>query len=196
MKFRENQEETGRFFRACQPESSAAAAGKARSRGKGEPMNISILAVGKCREKYWQEAVAEYSRRLGRYCRLEICEVADEKTPEGAGPALTRRILQKEGERLMRQIRSDATVIVLDLRGEAVDSVEFSHRIEEYGLHGVSRLQFVIGGSLGLAPEVVARADWRLSFSKMTFPHPLMRVILLEQIYRAYRIMRNEPYHK
>lgn len=159
-------------------------------------MKITILAVGRCKEKYWTMAVDEYRRRLSRYTDLEIIEVADEKTPEGASAREEEIIRNREGERLLRKIRDDAFVAALAIRGESVDSVEFSRRIERLAVQGTSRIQFVIGGSLGLSDAVLRRADWKVSFSAMTFPHQLMRVILLEQIYRAYRIIRHEPYHK
>ncbi|MCD8009250.1 MAG: 23S rRNA (pseudouridine(1915)-N(3))-methyltransferase RlmH [Lachnospiraceae bacterium] len=159
-------------------------------------MKMTILAVGRCKEAYWNKAIEEYSRRLGRYCTLEIREVADEKTPDGASENQARQRREREGERLLKLLREDAYCIALDIRGQEVDSVELSRKIESLGVGGVSHIQFVIGGSLGLSDEVLRRADWRLSFSRMTFPHQLMRVILLEQIYRSWRIARHEPYHK
>ena len=159
-------------------------------------MKISLLTVGKCKEKYWNDAAAEYRKRLGRYADVEILEVADEKTPEGASPREEDLIREKEGERLLKKIREDAYVIALAIEGEAVDSPELSRRLEQLGVRGTSHIQFVIGGSLGLSPAVLKRADWKLSFSRMTFPHQMMRVILLEQIYRSFRIAKGEPYHK
>ena len=159
-------------------------------------MKITLLTVGKCRERYWNDAAAEYRKRLGRYADVEILEVADEKTPDGAPEAEERRIREKEGERLLARIRDDAYVIALAIEGESPDSVELSRRLDRLWVQGTSHIQFVIGGSLGLSPQVLARADWKLSFSKLTFPHQMMRVILLEQIYRCFRISRNEPYHK
>ncbi len=159
-------------------------------------MKITILAVGKIKEKYLKDAVAEYSKRLSGYCRLEILEVADEKAPAGASPALERQIRNKEGERLLLHIRDTDFVIALAIDGETPDSVELSRQIEGLGIRGNSSLVFVIGGSLGLSGKVLGRADYKLSFSRMTFPHQLMRVILLEQIYRSFRIMNREPYHK
>ncbi|MDD6212521.1 MAG: 23S rRNA (pseudouridine(1915)-N(3))-methyltransferase RlmH [Clostridiales bacterium] len=159
-------------------------------------MKISILTVGKLKEKYFTQAVAEYAKRMSKYCTLEILEVADEKTPDQASDKAEQQIRDKEGQRLMRLIRDDAFCIALAIQGEMLDSEELSKKIENLTVRGVSHIQFVIGGSLGLSDQVLERADYHLSFSRMTFPHQLMRVILLEQIYRAFRISRNEPYHK
>ena len=152
--------------------------------------------VGKIKETYYTEAVKEYAKRLGRYCKLEIIELADEKTPDGASAAEETAILVREGERILKAVREDSYVIALAIEGKALDSVELSRRLEQLGVEGRSHLTFVIGGSLGLAPAVLKRADEALSFSRMTFPHQLMRVILLEQVYRSFRIMKGEPYHK
>lgn len=157
---------------------------------------ISVLCVGKVKEKYLRDGIAEYSKRLGRYCKLDIIEVADEKTPDGASEIVETQIKDLEGERLLKQIRSDDYVIALAIDGKMLDSVEMSKQIESLGVRGISHIVFVIGGSLGLSDAVLKRADYKLSFSKMTFPHQLMRMILLEQIYRSYRIMKGEPYHK
>ena len=159
-------------------------------------MNIDILCVGKIREKYLKDAVAEYVKRLSRYCKLTITETADEKTIDDQPEALDERVRKLEGERLLKLIRDDAFVITLEIEGKMLDSVALADSIREAGIRGISRIQFVIGGSLGLSDEVLRRSDMHLSFSKMTFPHQLMRVILLEQIYRSYRIINNEPYHK
>ncbi len=159
-------------------------------------MRIDICCVGKIKEKYFKEAIKEYSKRLSRYCRIEIIEVADEKTPDKAGKAQEEAIKEKEGERLLSKLSEKAYVIALAIDGKAFDSIELSEKIDKLGIQGISHLQFVIGGSLGLHKEVLKRADFHLSFSNMTFPHQLMRVILLEQIYRSYRIINNEPYHK
>ena len=159
-------------------------------------MKITVISVGKLKETFFQAAVAEYSKRLSRYCKLEMIQVADEKTPDGAGAALERQIKEKEGERILAQIREGSYVVALAIDGEAPDSIALAKKIENWGVSGVSQLVFVIGGSLGLSDAVLARADCRLSFSRMTFPHQLMRVILLEQIYRSYRIIKDEPYHK
>ena len=159
-------------------------------------MKITILAVGKIKESFYRQAVDEFRKRLSRYCKLEIIEVADEKTPDRASKAQESQILEKEGQQLLKYIREDAFVCVLAIEGKMLDSVQFSDKIEQLGIQGVSQIQFVIGGSLGLCEAILNRADFKLSFSKMTFPHQLMRVILLEQIYRGYRIMMKEPYHK
>ena len=159
-------------------------------------MKITILTVGKIKEKFFEQAVAEYSKRLSRYCKLEIIQVADEKTPDGASETGEEQIKEKEGNRILSQIKEDAYVIALAIEGKMLDSVELSEKLEKLGISGVSHIVIVIGGSLGLSKEVMQRADFSLSFSKMTFPHQLMRVIALEQIYRAYRIMNHQPYHK
>lgn len=159
-------------------------------------MNITIYTVGKIKEKFYRQAIEEYEKRLGRYCKLKIVEVSDEKTPDHASDTETRQIKDKEGERLLRQIKDGTYLIALAIQGKKLDSVAFSEKIASLGLHGSSDIGFVIGGSLGLSDAVINRADYLLSFSYMTFPHQLMRVILLEQVYRAYRIMSNEPYHK
>ena len=159
-------------------------------------MKITILSVGKSKEKYWNDAIAEYVKRLSRYCKLELVEVADEKTPDGASEKLEEQIKRKEGQRVLNKIPADAYVLALAIEGKMPDSVGLSRKLERLGIEGKSHLVFVIGGSLGLAKEVLDRADEKISFSAMTFPHQLMRVILLEQIYRSYRIMNGEPYHK
>lgn len=159
-------------------------------------MKISILTVGKIKEKYLRDAIAEYSKRLSRYCKLEIIEVADEKTPDNASETVEDSIRGKEGERLLKYIKDDAFVITLEIAGEQLTSEKFAEKINNLGIWGTSHIQFVIGGSIGLGKEILKRSDYALSFSKMTFPHQLMRVILLEQIYRSYRIISGEPYHK
>lgn len=159
-------------------------------------MKITILTVGKVKEKFYRQAIEEFEKRLSRYCKLEIIEVQDEKTPDRASETEENQIKEKEGQRLLKYIKDDAWVCALAIEGKMLDSVELSQKMEQMGIAGTSHMIFVIGGSLGLADEVLKRADFKLSFSKMTFPHQLMRVILLEQIYRAYRIMQGEPYHK
>ena len=159
-------------------------------------MKITVLAVGKIKERFYTDAVSEYAKRLSRYCRLEIVEVADEKTPDGAGEAMERQIKEKEGERLLSHIKDNMYVIALAIEGKARSSEELSGRLDNLGLQGNSDIAFVIGGSLGLSEAVLKRADEALSFSRMTFPHQLMRVILLEQIYRSFKIQHGEPYHK
>ncbi len=159
-------------------------------------MKITILCVGKVKEKYFTNAIEEYAKRLSRYCKLEIVEVSDEKTPDGASIALEAQIKQKEGERLLKYIPEDAYVCVLAIEGKQLTSEELSEKMGELGVRGISHIVFVIGGSLGLWDAIIKKADFLLSFSKMTFPHQLMRVVLLEQIYRGYRILQGEPYHK
>lgn len=159
-------------------------------------MKITILTVGKVKEKYFTGAIQEYSKRLSRYCKLEIVEVADEKTPDRASEREEELIRRKEGERLAKYIREDAYVIALAIEGKQMSSEAFAQKLDRLGIEGKSHVIFIIGGSIGLAPEILQRADELLSFSKMTFPHQLMRVVLLEQIYRGYRIIHGEPYHK
>ena len=159
-------------------------------------MKLSLITVGKIKEKYLEAAIAEYSKRLSRYCRLEIVQVADEKTPDKAGEALETQIKEKEGERILSHIKDGSFVIALAIEGKELSSEELAAWVENLGITGVSHIVFVIGGSLGLSKQVLERADAKLSFSRMTFPHQLMRVILLEQIYRSYRIISGEPYHK
>lgn len=159
-------------------------------------MNITIVCVGKIKEKFFTQATDEYIKRLSRYCSIKIIELKDEKTPDKAAKAIEDGIKQKEGKRILESIKEDSYVITLEIKGKQLDSVELADKIEQLGIGGKSDIVFVIGGSLGISEEVSKRADFKLSFSKMTFPHQLMRVILLEQIYRAFRIQKNEPYHK
>ncbi len=159
-------------------------------------MNIQILCIGKLKERYWTEAVQEYSKRLGKYCSLTISELKEEKAPDNPSAAEESAIKTAEGKSLLKHIKKDSFVIALDIRGKELSSEMLSEKIESLGIAGKSDLVFIIGGSLGLSEEVLARADFRLSFSKMTYPHQMMRVILLEQIYRSFKIMRNETYHK
>ncbi len=159
-------------------------------------MNITLVTVGKIKEKYFRDAIAEYQKRLSKYCRLEIVEVADEKTPDKASETEEAQIRQREAARILKAVRDNAYCIALTIDGKKRDSVNLATHIEQLGLSGKSNLVFVIGGSLGLHDSVVQRADETLSFSELTFPHQLMRVILLEQIYRCFRIINNDPYHK
>ena len=159
-------------------------------------MNITILAVGKIRESFYRDAIAEYQKRLGRYCHLEIVEVADEPAPERVSPAQADAIKQREAEHILRRLKANSYLITLEIAGKKYDSEQFAKKLENLGLTGKSQLVFVIGGSLGLHASVSERANLKLSFSDMTFPHQLMRVILAEQIYRAFRIINGEPYHK
>lgn len=159
-------------------------------------MKVTLITVGKIKEKYLKDAIAEYSKRLGRYCKLDIIEVADEKTPDQASETVEENIRNKEGERILKHIRDDMYVITLEIGGKMLSSEELAQKIETLGIQGESSIAFVIGGSIGLGKEVLKRSDFALSFSKMTFPHQLMRVILLEQVYRSYRIINGAPYHK
>lgn len=159
-------------------------------------MKITLITVGKIKEKYFTDAIKEYAKRLSRYCKLEILELADEKTPDGASEAEEMQIKAKEGERILKAVKDNAYVFALAIQGKKMSSEDFADTINRLGIGGDSHLMFIIGGSLGLDERVLKRADRLISFSDMTFPHQLMRIILLEQIYRAYRIIQNEPYHK
>lgn len=158
--------------------------------------NIKILCVGKIKEKFYRDAIGEYEKRLSRYCRLSIIEVADEKTPDRSSETEEMLIKEKEATRLRSHIRDNDYVIALAIDGKSFDSVTFAEHLGQLAVSGKSNLVFVIGGSLGLHPSVLSQCDELLSFSAMTFPHQLMRVILLEQLYRSYRIQNHEPYHK
>ena len=159
-------------------------------------MKITVISVGKIKEKYFTGAIEEYAKRLSRYCKLDLIEVPDEKTPDGASEGLELQIKEKEGERILQKIPDGAFVGALGIDGKMLDSEELAGQMERWNVGGISHVVFLIGGSLGLAPTVLKRADYKLSFSKMTFPHQLMRVILLEQVYRSFRIRNHEPYHK
>lgn len=159
-------------------------------------MNIDIICVGKLKEKYLKQAIEEYSKRLSRYCKLNIIELPDEKTPDNASEKEELQIKDKEGNLILNKIKDNSYVIAMDLKGKQLTSEELSNFVQELGVRGESNLVFVIGGSLGLSEAVIKRANYKLCFSKMTFPHQLFRVMLLEQIYRGFRIMKGEPYHK
>ncbi|MBQ6679698.1 MAG: 23S rRNA (pseudouridine(1915)-N(3))-methyltransferase RlmH [Lachnospiraceae bacterium] len=159
-------------------------------------MKIKVVAVGRCRETFFTDACREYEKRLSAYVRTEIVEVKDEALAENASAADVRKVLDTEGKRILEKLRDQDHVIALDLHGDAFDSPGMAERLQRLMLLGKSSIVFVIGGSAGLSPEVLARADARWSFSKLTFPHQLMRVILLEQVYRSFRIINHEPYHK
>lgn len=159
-------------------------------------MKITIVCVGKIKEKFYRDAIAEFEKRLSKYCKLEIIEVADEKTPDNAGSALEEQIKEKEAQRILSKIKEDAYVCTLEIAGKKFSSEGFADWIEQAGIRGISSIYFVIGGSLGLHNSVLQRSNQAISFSDMTFPHQLMRVILCEQIYRSFRIMNGEPYHK
>ena len=159
-------------------------------------LKITIICVGKIKEKYLTDAIAEYTKRLSKYCKLEIIQLQDEKTIENASETVNKQIKDKEGERILKNIPDDSYVITLEINGEMISSEKMAEKINSLGITGTSHITFIIGGSLGLSENVSKRSNYKLSFSKMTFPHQLMRVILLEQIYRSYRIINNEPYHK
>ncbi|WP_404335618.1 23S rRNA (pseudouridine(1915)-N(3))-methyltransferase RlmH [Planococcus rifietoensis] len=159
-------------------------------------MNISIVTVGKLKEKYLKAGIAEYAKRLGAYAKIMEVEVADEKAPEQLSEADMEIVKKKEGERILAKIPQDAYVIALAIDGKMKTSEQLAKDMESLMTYGRSKVVFVIGGSLGLHEEVLKRADEKLSFSKMTFPHQLMKLILLEQVYRGFRIMKGEPYHK
>ncbi|MCR3757447.1 23S rRNA (pseudouridine(1915)-N(3))-methyltransferase RlmH [Clostridium felsineum] len=159
-------------------------------------MNITLITVGKLKEKYLKDAVNEYAKRLQKYCKLNIIELQDEKTPDRASEKEELLIKEKEGEKILSSIKDNSYVVAMDLKGKMFSSEEFSSFIDDLGVRGNSNIDFVIGGSLGLSEAVLKRANYKLCFSKMTFPHQLFRVMLLEQVYRAFRISRGEPYHK
>lgn len=159
-------------------------------------MNITIITVGKIKEKFYKEAIEEYTKRLKRYCKLNIIEVSDEKAPEKLSELQMKEVKNKEGLKIKNKIPIEAAIITMEIEGKQVNSIEFSREIERYGIKGQNSLCFVIGGSLGLSDEIKEMSNMKLSFSKMTFPHQLFRVMLLEQIYRGFRIMKGEPYHK
>ena len=158
-------------------------------------MNINIVAVGSIKEKFFKDAVSEYAKRLSRYVKLNIIEVKDEKTPAMASALEDEKIKEVEAERILSKL-PNGYVVALTIDGKKYSSEELAKRMGKYNILSKGNLSFIIGGSLGLHKSVIDRADEKLSFSEMTFPHQLMRVILLEQIYRAYRIRNNEPYHK
>ena len=159
-------------------------------------MRINIVCVGKIKEKYLKLGIDEFKKRLSKYCKLEIIELEDEKAPENLSDKEMLMIKEKEGKKLLSKIKDNRYVIALAIDGKNLSSEELAETINKLGVRGISNITFVIGGSLGLSDEVLSRADYKLSFSKMTFPHQLMRLILLEQVYRAYRINNGEPYHK
>ena len=159
-------------------------------------MRINIVCVGKIKEKYLKLGIDEFKKRLSKYCKLEIIELEDEKAPENLSDKEILIIKEKEGKKILSKIKDNSYVIALAIDGKNLSSEELAQTINKLGVRGVSNITFVIGGSLGLSDEVLSRADYKLSFSKMTFPHQLMRLILLEQVYRAYRINNGEPYHK
>lgn len=159
-------------------------------------MKIKIICVGKIKENFYKDAILEYSKRLSRYCILEVVEVEDEKTPDKASENECSLIKKKEGQRILSHIKDNEFIVTLEIEGKKLTSPGLAKKLEEITVLGNSTIDFIIGGSLGLSDEIKNKADLKLSFSDMTFPHQLMRVILLEQIYRAFKINNNEPYHK
>ena len=159
-------------------------------------MKVTIVCVGKLKEKYWTDAVSEYSKRLSRFCDLEITELKESKLPDKASEAQEQAVIEEEGKNILKHVKDGSYVISLEILGKNLTSVELAEKMEELPLMGKSHVTFIIGGSLGLSRDVSKRADFKLSFSKMTFPHQMMRVILLEQVYRAFKINKNEAYHK
>lgn len=161
-----------------------------------EHMKITILAVGKLKEKYWKQAMSEYEKRLGPYSKIEIIEVPDEKAPENMSDKEIEQVKEKEGQRLLAKIKPQATVITLEIQGKMLSSEGLAKELQQRMTQGQSDFVFIIGGSNGLHDDVLKRSNYALSFSKMTFPHQMMRVVLIEQVYRAFKIMRGEAYHK
>lgn len=159
-------------------------------------MTIQIVAVGRLKEKYLLDGIAEYLKRLGPYAKVQIVEVPDEKAPESMSAAEELQVKQREGERILAQLRPDAHVVAMAIDGETWSSDELARQLGQLGTYGRSHAAFIIGGSLGLSDAVLKRADQRLSFGRITFPHQLMRLVLVEQVYRAFKILRGEPYHK
>ncbi|WP_027399641.1 23S rRNA (pseudouridine(1915)-N(3))-methyltransferase RlmH [Anaerovorax odorimutans] len=159
-------------------------------------MNIRIICIGKLKESYWVNAVCEYSKRLSKYCTLTINELKEEKSPDNPSNAEKSAVIEAEGKSILKHIKKDTYVIALEILGKQLSSEALAEKLNKLGIEGKSDIAFIIGGSLGLSDEVLSRADFRLSFSKMTFPHQMMRIILLEQIYRSFKINKNETYHK
>ncbi len=161
-----------------------------------EIMKITIIAVGKLKEKYWKQAIAEYEKRLTAYTKVEIIEVPDEKAPENMSDKEIEQVKEKEGQRILAKIKPQSTVITLEIQGKMLSSEGLAKELDQRMTQGASDFTFVIGGSNGLHQDVMKRSNFALSFSKMTFPHQMMRVVLLEQVYRAFKINRGEAYHK
>lgn len=159
-------------------------------------MKITIISVGKIKEKFYKEAISEFKKRLSSYCTLNLIEVADEKAPENISDKEMKQIKDKEGEKILSKMDENSYIVVLHIQGKQLSSEDLSKKINDLALSGQSHITFIIGGSLGLSQNVLSKSNYKLSFSKMTFPHQLFRVILLEQVYRSFRIIRGEPYHK
>lgn len=161
-----------------------------------EIMKITIIAVGKLKEKYWKQAIAEYEKRLSAYTKVEIIEVSDEKAPENMSDKEIEQVKEKEGQRILAKVKPQSTVITLEIQGKMLSSEGLAKELDQRMTQGASDFTFIIGGSNGLHQNVMNRSNFALSFSKMTFPHQMMRVVLLEQVYRAFKINRGEAYHK
>jgi 23S rRNA (pseudouridine1915-N3)-methyltransferase len=159
-------------------------------------MKFTLVVVGKLKEKYLKEGISEYSKRLSRFCELQIVEVEDEQAPENLSEAQAVQVKKKEAERIIKKVKEGSTLIVLDLKGKKLDSEGFAEKLNSFFVSGKSHITFVIGGSLGLDDEIIQKADFRLCLSDMTFPHQLARLILLEQVFRAFKILNGETYHK
>ena len=159
-------------------------------------MKIKVVTVGKLKEKYLKDGIAEYSKRISRFAKFEMIELADEKTPDKASESENQKILEIEGQRILSKVGDRDFVIVLAIEGKTFSSEEFSKQLEEASIKGFSTLTFIIGGSLGLAQDVKNRANLSVSFGRLTLPHQLMRLVLVEQIYRAFTIQQGSPYHK
>lgn len=159
-------------------------------------MKIKIVTVGKLKEKYLKDGIAEYTKRISRFAKLEMIELADEKTPDKASELENQKILETEGARILSKVGERDFVVVLAIEGKTLSSEEFSKQLEQASIKGYSTLTFIIGGSLGLAPVVKNRANLSVSFGRLTLPHQLMRLVLIEQIYRAFTIQQGSPYHK
>jgi 23S rRNA (pseudouridine1915-N3)-methyltransferase len=159
-------------------------------------MKVSIVCVGKLKEKYFKDGIDEYKKRLGRYCSFEIIEIPDEVAPENLSKALEEKVKKTESDRILKQVKAGSFVIVMDVKGKRLTSEEFAHKLGDLGVKGVSDVTFVIGGSLGLHSDIFHRADFRFSMSDLTFPHQLARLILVEQVYRGFKILKGEPYAK
>ncbi|WP_027964551.1 23S rRNA (pseudouridine(1915)-N(3))-methyltransferase RlmH [Halalkalibacillus halophilus] len=159
-------------------------------------MQITIVSVGKLKEKYLKQGIDEYLKRLTKYAKVNIIEIPDEQAPDNLSKADEEQVKNKEGEKVLTKLSTDSYVITLEIEGKQLTSEKFAKKLDELATYGKSKVAFVIGGSLGLSEDVKKRSDYAISFSKMTYPHQLMRLILLEQVYRGFRILRNEPYHK
>lgn len=159
-------------------------------------MNINIICIGKLKEKYWKDAIEEYSKRISRFAKLQVIELKETRISDNPSQAEEEKVKESEGEEILKKIKPGDYCITLEILGKQLDSVQLADKVKTLGVEGKSTIDFVIGGSLGLSPAVSKRADFKLSFSNMTFPHQMMRVILLEQVYRAFKINNNETYHK